>query len=32
MMKADVFNMQGEKVRTIELPAEIFEAPIYVPI
>jgi large subunit ribosomal protein L4 len=27
-MKADVFNMQGEKVRTIELPAEIFEAPI----
>lgn len=28
MMKADVFNMQGEKVRTIELPAEIFEAPI----
>lgn len=29
MMKADVFNMQGEKVRTIELPAEIFEAPIY---
>ncbi len=30
MMKADVFNMQGEKIRTIELPAEIFEAPIYV--
>jgi len=30
MMKADVYNMQGEKVRTIELPAEIFEAPIYV--
>jgi len=30
MMKADVFNMQGEKVRTVELPAEIFEAPIYV--
>lgn len=29
MMKADVYNMQGEKVRTIELPAEIFEAPIY---
>ncbi len=28
MMKADVYNMQGEKVRTIELPAEIFEAPI----
>jgi large subunit ribosomal protein L4 len=30
MMKADVYNMQGEKIRTIELPAEIFEAPIYV--
>lgn len=30
MMKADVYNMQGEKVRAIELPAEIFEAPIYV--
>jgi len=29
-MKADVYNMQGEKVRTVELPAEIFEAPIYV--
>jgi large subunit ribosomal protein L4 len=29
MIKADVLNMQGEKVRTIELPAEIFEAPIY---
>ncbi len=27
-MEADVLNMQGEKVRTIELPAEIFEAPI----
>jgi large subunit ribosomal protein L4 len=30
MMKADVYNMQGEKVRSVELPAEIFEAPIYV--
>jgi len=29
-MKADVYNMQGEKVRSVELPAEIFEAPIYV--
>jgi large subunit ribosomal protein L4 len=27
-MKADVLNMKGEKVQTIELPAEIFEAPI----
>ena len=27
-MEADVYNMQGEKVRTVELPAEIFEAPI----
>lgn len=27
-MKADVFNMKGEKVKTVELPAEIFEAPI----
>jgi large subunit ribosomal protein L4 len=27
-MKADVLNMKGEKVKTIELPAEIFEAPI----
>lgn len=27
-MEADVYNMEGEKVRTIELPAEIFEAPI----
>lgn len=30
MMKADVYNMQGEKVRTVELPAAIFEAPILV--
>jgi large subunit ribosomal protein L4 len=27
-MKADVLNMKGEKVKTVELPAEIFEAPI----
>jgi large subunit ribosomal protein L4 len=27
-MKVDVFNMKGEKVKTVELPAEIFEAPI----
>ncbi|MEJ2599922.1 MAG: 50S ribosomal protein L4 [Anaerolineales bacterium] len=27
-MEIDVFNMQGEKVRTVELPAEIFEAPV----
>jgi large subunit ribosomal protein L4 len=27
-MKADVLNMKGEKVTTVELPAEIFEAPI----
>lgn len=27
-MEADVYNMEGKKVRTIELPAEIFEAPI----
>ena len=27
-MKVDVLNMQGEKVRTVELPAAIFEAPI----
>ncbi len=29
-MEVDVFNMDGQKVRTVELPAEIFEAPIYV--
>jgi len=29
-MKADVFNMKGEKVKTVELPAEIFEAPVNV--
>lgn len=27
-MKADVLNMKGEKVTTVELPSEIFEAPI----
>ena len=29
-MEVDVFNMQGEKVRTAELPAALFEAPINV--
>ncbi len=29
-MELDVFNMQGEKVRSMELPAAIFEAPINV--
>ena len=29
-MKADVFNMKGEKVQTVELPAEIFEAQVNV--
>lgn len=27
-MKVDVFNMDGEKVKQVELPAAIFEAPI----
>ncbi|HTX90555.1 MAG TPA: 50S ribosomal protein L4 [Anaerolineales bacterium] len=27
-MKVDVFNMSGEKVKTVELPAEIFEAQV----
>ena len=27
-MEVDVFNMEGQKVRTVELPATIFEAPI----
>jgi large subunit ribosomal protein L4 len=27
-MIVDVLNMQGEKVKTVELPAEIFEAPV----
>ena len=29
-MKVDVYNMKGEKIRTIELSAKIFEAPINV--
>jgi large subunit ribosomal protein L4 len=29
-MEVDVINMEGEKVRTVELPARIFEAPINV--
>ena len=29
-MKVDVFNMQGEKIKKVELPAEIFEAPVNV--
>ena len=29
-MKVDVYNMQGEKVKKVDLPAEIFEAPINV--
>ncbi len=29
-MEVDVLNMDGEKVRTVELPAAIFEAPINV--
>jgi large subunit ribosomal protein L4 len=29
-MVIDVFNMQGEKVRELELPARIFEAPVNV--
>ncbi len=27
-MKVDVLNMKGEKVNSVELPAEIFEAPV----
>ncbi len=27
-MKVDVLNMEGKKVKTVELPAAIFEAPI----
>src|SRR5512144_110116 len=30
MMEVDVFNMQGQKVRTVELPEAIFAAPINV--
>ncbi len=29
-MEVDVFNMQGEKVRTVELPSRIFEATVNV--
>ena len=29
-MKVDVFNMEGKKVKQVELPAAIFEAPINV--
>jgi large subunit ribosomal protein L4 len=29
-MKVDVFNMKGEKIKKVELPAEIFEAPVNV--
>lgn len=29
-MKVDVFNMEGQKVKEVELPAAIFEAPINV--
>lgn len=29
-MEVDVFNMDGQKVRTIELPSQIFEAPVNV--
>src|SRR3989304_5862957 len=29
-MKVDVMNMDGQKVRTVELPAKIFEAPVNV--
>ncbi|NMC79120.1 MAG: 50S ribosomal protein L4 [Chloroflexi bacterium] len=29
-MVVDVFNMEGQKVDTVDLPAAIFEAPIYV--
>lgn len=29
-MEVDVFNMKGKKVKTVELPAKIFEAPVKV--
>ena len=29
-MEVDVFNMEGQKVSTVELPSNIFEAPIKV--
>ena len=28
-MKLDVLNMEGKRVDSVELPAEIFEAPVY---
>ncbi|MCE1254717.1 MAG: 50S ribosomal protein L4 [Anaerolineae bacterium] len=28
-MLVDVFNMEGKKVKSVELPAEVFEAPVY---
>lgn len=27
-MEVDVYNMQGQKIKTVELPAKIFEAPV----
>jgi large subunit ribosomal protein L4 len=30
IMEVDVLNIEGEKIRTVELPAQIFEAPINV--
>jgi large subunit ribosomal protein L4 len=30
IMEVDVLNMEGQKIRTVELPAQIFEAPINV--
>jgi large subunit ribosomal protein L4 len=30
IMEVDVVNMEGQKIRTVELPAQIFEAPINV--
>ncbi len=30
IMKVNVFNMKGEKIKSVELPAEIFEAPVNV--
>jgi large subunit ribosomal protein L4 len=29
-MLVDVFNMEGQKVNTVELPPSVFEAPVYV--
>ena len=31
-MLVDVFNMSGQKVSSVELPASVFEAPIYADI